>query len=335
MFSKVYEFIKKFIKENFKFLLVLLFIFVIFKIELPYKIYKPGGMVSLNKRVIVENGYSSSGELGMAYVSVMNGNIPFLLISHLIPNWDIYADDMITYDNESWEQTLKKDQISMKQSIDTAIFNAYKFAGKEIKVTKEEVHVTYIDEQAKTDISLFDILLSVDGKAIHNLDDLKKIIEGHQSGDLILAKVLRNDKEEDVSATVFETEDGPKIGIGITTTYDYETNPKINLEPKASESGASGGLMMTLAIYNALVEEDITKGKKIIGTGTIDMDGNVGEIDGVKYKILGAVKKKCDIFLVPKGDYEEALKVKNENNLAINVVAVSTLQEAIDYLKKQ
>ena len=48
-----------------------------------------------------------------------------------------------------------------------------------------------------------------------------------------------------------------------------------------------------LAIYKELIEEDITHGLKIVGTGTIDELGNVGEIDGVKYKILGAVKNKA------------------------------------------
>ena len=31
---------------------------------------------------------------------------------------------------------------------------------------------------------------------------------------------------------------------------------------------------------------------------TIDIDGNVGEIDGIKYKIAGAAKNKMDIVLV-------------------------------------
>ena len=90
---------------------------------------------------------------------------------------------------------------------------------------------------------------------------------------------------------------------------------------------------MSLAIYNYLVEEDITKGKKIVGTGTIDQDGIVGKIGGVEYKLLGAEKKGCDVFLVPLENYEEAAKVKEENNLKINVIAVKNFDEAIEALK--
>ena len=93
--------------------------------------------------------------------------------------------------------------------------------------------------------------------------------------------------------------------------------------------------MMALAIYNGLVKEDITKGDIIIGTGTIDKDGNVGEIDGVKYKLLGAEKKKAKVFLCPKDNYKEAMKIKKENNLKIKIKSVETLKEAIEYLESR
>ena len=72
----------------------------------------------------------------------------------------------------------------------------------------------------------------------------------------------------------------------------------IKVKTKSSESGASGGFMTALAIYNALTSDDITKGKIIAGTGTIDSEGNVGVIGGVKYKLSGAVKNHADIMLV-------------------------------------
>ena len=53
---------------------------------------------------------------------------------------------------------------------------------------------------------------------------------------------------------------------------------------------------MALAMYDALTREDITKGKTIAGTGTIDANGNVGAIGGVIYKLSGAVKNNADII---------------------------------------
>ena len=102
---------------------------------------------------------------------------------------------------------------------------------------------------------------------------------------------------------------------------------------KDNESGSSGGLMMSLAIYNALTEEDITKGLNIVGTGSINSDGTVEEIGGVKYKVLAAEKNKADIFFCPVENYEEALKVKKRRKLDVEVVKVASLKEAIAYLE--
>ena len=70
-----------------------------------------------------------------------------------------------------------------------------------------------------------------------------------------------------------------------------------------------------------------------MGTGTIDEYGNVGEIGGVKYKLMGAVKDKADVFLVPKDNYEEAMEVKEEKDYDIEIVSVEKLVDAINYLE--
>ena len=92
--------------------------------------------------------------------------------------------------------------------------------------------------------------------------------------------------------------------------------------------------MVTLAIYNQLIDSDISNGLKIAGTGTIDIEGNVGSIGGVKYKLKGAVDSKSDIFLVPAGEnYEEAIKYKKKYHYDIKIIGISTFEEAIEKLE--
>ena len=88
-------------------------------------------------------------------------------------------------------------------------------------------------------------------------------------------------------------------------------------------------------IYDSLIKEDLTKGLKIAGTGTIDENGLVGEIDGVKYKLIGAVDSGADLFLVPSGNnYKEAVKTKEEKGYKIKIIKIKTFDEAVKYLKK-
>ena len=128
---------------------------------------------------------------------------------------------------------------------------------------------------------------------------------------------------------------GNRLGIGILvgTDYDIKTNPKVKFKFKNDETGPSAGLMTSLEIYNRLVKEDLTKGRVIAGTGTISSIGEVGEIGGVKFKLLGAEKKGANIFLCPKANYKEALKVHKKNKMKIKLIPVETLNDAIEKLK--
>ena len=334
MFTKIYEKIKEFIKENYKELIILLVVVLLFTIELPYSIYTPGGAVDLNDRITVQNEYDSEGSFNMAYVSMVRGSIPFLLISYVIPDWDIVPAEEITAEGEDLDEMLEREKLYMQESMDAAIINAYQAAGKEVTITDTINEVSYLAEEADTDLKIGDIILEVNGEAIDSLEDLRNIVEALEVGEKVDLIVSRDGKERECYAVTYDTSDGAKIGVSLLTTYEYETDPEVTITSKASEAGSSGGLMMSLTIYNKLVEEDITGGKKIVGTGTIDIDGNVGEIGGVRYKLIGAVKNDAEIFMCPEENYEEAKSVAEEKGYDITIINVSTFDEAIKKLEE-
>lgn len=332
MFNKLYSNIKEFIVENYKFLIVWGIIIFLFFYEFPFVIYTPGGVVNLEERVEVSDGYDSEGSLNMSYVSLVKGTLPMILLSYIIPNWDLVNSSEITSEDESVSELLELERLYMRSSIDNATILAYQTAGKSIDITREVNNIVFISDEANTDLEIYDELLTADGKEIKTVDELREIVNSKNEGEVIEFTVNRNGSVKNCSAKIYDTSDGLKVGISFLTTYEYDTDPEITVETRSSESGSSGGLMLTLAIYNALAPEDITKGRTIVGTGTISLDGTVGAIDGVKYKILGAVKNDADIFLCPDENYEEALEVKEEFDLDIVIHSVATFSEALDYL---
>jgi PDZ domain-containing protein len=87
--------------------------------------------------------------------------------------------------------------------------------------------------------------------------------------------------------------------------------------------------MFTLTLYNVLSPEDLTGGRKIAGTGTINLDGTVGPIGGVKQKVAAAEAVGASYFLSPVENYEDALSVARH----IKVIKIATAQQAIEFLQ--
>jgi len=335
MFNKIYEKVKLFIKENKNFLISLLCIIVLFMYELPYCIYTPGGKVDLSKRIKVQNGYEYDGEISMSYVSMVKSSLPFIILSYIIPDWDLEKESDVSYENFTLDETIEIDKIYMQEGINNAILSAYKLANKDVSIKNKKLKVVYIEKKSKSKLKINDEIISVDDVKVASTDDIKEVLKNKSVGDKVLVKIIRNNKEKEIKSTITLIDNEPKLGVATVALLDLKNNPKIKIKTKSSESGSSGGLMMSLAIYNSLVKKDITKGDLIIGTGTIDASGNVGQIDGVKYKLIGASKKKADVFLCPKENYKEAIKVKEKKNLDIEIKSVENLKEAIDYLESR
>ena len=334
MVNKIYVKIKNFIVENYKTLLLFLAVYVIFNFELPYIVYAPGGTINLNERIEIEDAYPVKGKVRMAYVTAIKGSVPFLLTSFILPDWDIVKKEDITMENENIDQMIKKDKLALESSIDNATIVAYNLANEQVDITKIHNNVVYITKEAETNLKLNDEIISVNGVEIKSLEEYKKIVESSNIGDVLNLKVLRNKKVIDANIKVYDTEYGYKTGISIITTFDYNTKKDIKVKKKSSESGPSGGAMLALEIFNLLTKKDITGGLNIVGTGTIDIDGKIGEIGGVKYKLMGAVKNKADIFICPKENYEEAKTIAKEKKYDIIIITDEKLEGIIKQLHK-
>lgn len=284
-----------------------------------------------NRIVSEDNIYKSDGSINMTYVSLVKGTIPTYLLAKVIPTWDLVSNDDITYDGDL-DETIKIDKYYLEESISNAYMVAYNEAGVKYNIKNANNYITYIYEGAKTDLKLFDNIIKYDNIEFTTFKTMQEYITQKNVGDKVDFVVKRNGKKINCYAELISLDDTAKIGVSAAIVNEYDSDINIEVKSKASESGSSGGFMTALAIYNVLVEKDITYGKKIAGTGTIDDAGNVGEIGGVKYKLAGAVKNNADLFLVPSDNYEEAFEYKKEHNFDIELVSISNFKEAIEFL---
>lgn len=319
---------KKFLKENLRFIIFMIILITVVNIELPYYIEAPGGTINLTKR-IDKNYKKENGSLNMLYVTEYKGNIVTVLLSKIIKSWDLFEISNQQVSNEDAHDIYVRNKVMLDNSINNATYVAYNYAGKNLTI--KEIQNIVIATTKDNGLKIGDIILSIDNYDVENNKTIKKYLSSLNPGDKVNLKIKRNDKEETISITIDEDK---LIGIMLITNYIYETPDDLNINFRSGEGGSSGGLVLALGIYSEITDTDILKGRNIAGTGTIDIDGTIGEIDGIKYKIAGAVRNKMDVVLVSPYNYEEAKQVVKENNYNIEIVCVKTFEEAINYLTK-
>lgn len=328
--------IKNFYRENYKTIIFLVLFYVIIRFPVPYYVFTSGGITDLSLRFELEDRTKQEGSYNLSYVSQVEGNVLTFLLAKVFPSWELVEiGDYQVNSNETVEEMAMRDKLSLLSANQTAVYLSYTKASKELEIKDVDFYVIAVYDFLKSDkkINIGDKLIKIDDVMISEFSQISSYIKEKEVGDEVVLTFERDSNSYTTSVLVQDYNGSKVVGLAFYQIYDMNPSPSIKFTFSDSESGSSAGLMTTLAIYDALIEEDLTHGLKIAGTGTVDNLGNVGEIGGVVYKLNGAVNGGADIFFVPNGEnYEDAIKAKKRKKYDIEIVPVSTFDEAVEYL---
>jgi PDZ domain-containing protein len=186
-----------------------------------------------------------------------------------------------------------------------------------------------------------DVVIAVNAKPIRTSSELVAAIRGSAPGDALRLTVRRaaaNGKLETKTFTARLTATPPTVeaakpgqpflGVVSTTrfTYTFPFNVTIDV---GNIGGPSAGLAMTLATLDILSNGDLTGGHRIAATGTMGLDGTVGDVGGVAQKAVAVRKAGATVFFVPADELKDAQSQAG----SMKVYPVKTLQQALDDLK--
>lgn len=168
-----------------------------------------------------------------------------------------------------------------------------------------------------------DVIASFDGSPVATYADLLRLLGAVKPGDTVTLGVTRAGKAMDLSVvTGTKASGGAQLGVLIDPSFDLPVDVSIKID---DIGGPSAGMMFALGIVDKLTPEDEAHGAVIAGTGTIDVDGAVGEIGGIRQKFYGAQRDGATWFLAPRANCKDVLGAVPSG---LHVVKVSTLHEA-------
>ena len=281
--------------------------------------------------------FGSGGELLLTTISVEDG----LTVSswlravissaiETVPREQVYPSDV------DRDEIRERNAAAMADSQLTATIAALGAAGYDLE--GEGARVVLVADDAVTDqVREDDLIVAVeDGRPVNDSTDVVEAVQSRSPGDRFRLHLVRDGRDVTVEVTLGSAPDDDErayVGILLTTEIDIPVEVMIDA---GSIGGPSGGLIFALTIIDLLGEDDLTGGEVIAGTGTVNRDGEVGSVGGVRQKVVGATERRdgappATVFLVPRANVEDALDAPVRRD--VTIVPVDDLEGALQALE--
>ncbi|RVX44501.1 PDZ domain-containing protein [Nonomuraea polychroma] len=301
----------------------------------PYVVLSPGptentiGEVD-KKPVIAIKGrqtYPTSGALSLVTVAYQGGPAAQIDLLTALRGWidptvAVVPQETIFAPNRDPKDVEEENTVEMTNSQDSATAAAL----SELKIPFSMVVTVLSTEKGKPadgKLQKGDEINSVDGKAATDVNVVSNAVKAHKPGESVVFNVTRGKEKHDVTVPTVDAKGQPQVGVVMQAKYKFPFEVDINV---GDVGGPSAGLMFSLGILDKLTPGELTGGKKIAGTGTIQPTGEVGAIGGIQQKMVGAKNSGATIFLTPADNCAEAMKAVPDG---LRLVRADTLHNTV------
>lgn len=309
-------------------------------------ITRPGSAYELAPLVNVEGGdEDDEGTISLMTVSMLNATPALYVAAQFIDGYEVLQPEQVRSEDETEDEYNVRQLKLMSDSQVNAIQVAFDRAGKPYELTNNGVFILNVLEGSAADgiLNPGDRIISVDGEPVESQAAFVDYLADKGQGDEVEVEAEREDRtiRHTVALAPLPTEP-ERSGLGITFVEDkrIDTEPAVEINSETI-GGPSAGLMFTLEIMNQLLEEDLTKGYAVAGTGTMSADGSVGRIGGIDQKVMAADQSGIEVFFAPadetagvESNYTVAAETAEDIGTDMEIVPVKTIDDALSYLEE-
>ncbi|MFB9769387.1 SepM family pheromone-processing serine protease [Lactiplantibacillus modestisalitolerans] len=330
-------------------LVAILVVILLFWFPLPAYVEGPGDANNLKSLVTVQGHPDKrAGKFMLTSVGLAKATPVTWLFAQFNPHYSVVSaaevnggQDDATYD--------KVQSFYMQSAINEAIATAYRAAGQTYQKTYRGIYVLTVQKNShfKQKVKVGDTITKVDGHHFKSARGYQNYIAKRGVGHKVTLTYRHNGHVKTARAPLIKlSTKRAGIGVGLTDNVKVHTDIPVKVDP-GQIGGPSAGLMFSLQIYQQLSGENLRRGRKVAGTGTIAADGSVGEIGGIDKKIIAAKNAGATIFFAPyvkptkavlaleeqhQTNYQLAKRTAQKYAPNMKVVPVKTFAEARQYL---
>ena len=303
-------------------------------VPVPLVAIEPGGALPVAPRVRL--GVPADpihGELLLTAVRLSETTTVGAVAGWIDPSVDLELRPAVIPPGVREDEYLQAQQRLFQESAMVAAAVGLQRAGFPVRISGGGARVVGVIAGSPADGQLRegDIIIAVDGRPVRTASDVARATARAISGQEVEVTVRRGDDEVTVTLPLRRVSrlGRPALGVALESLGLEIQLPFPVVIDQGDIAGPSAGLMMALTVYDLVEPGDLVRGRRIAGTGTIDLAGNVGPVGGVRQKVVAARAAKADVFVVPADEAEEAREAAGDD---LVVRPVRTFDEALDAL---
>jgi PDZ domain-containing protein len=263
-------------------------------------------------------------------VSLSQVNALEALLGWLDPDTDVLPEDRVLGTTPRGRFTEENLQL-MDDSKQVAVVVALRRLGYAVSEQGKGALLVRVEEDspAAGRLAQGEVITGVDGQPTSLSQEVVQGIRSHKPGEAVRLDVLGLQgvtRVEEITLGRRPNSTEGFLGVLLRTKeqkFDFPFDVGID---SGTIGGPSAGLAFALGVIDTLSTGELTGGKKVAVTGTIEIDGKVGDVGGVVQKTAAVRAAGAHVFLVPEGEFAEA---KAHAGRSLKVVKVGTLDEAI------
>ena len=326
-------------KSRIGMLFLALVLVIALALPLPFVIFRPGTPENvLGSMITVPQSYAnldlaSRDEDGQLFLTTVFVTTPRSRVfgAEILRAWirgdeAVYPRDAIYPQGQDAREIKSQEQFEMTSSQQYAIDNALTFLGFKVPTEARVVEILK-ESDAIGKVEIDDVIRTVDGRDVASSSEIVAIVRSKSPGDSITMEVERDGVLRTVrDVKLIENPQGAAIGLFLVVDFDSPVPISIDIR---NTGGPSAGMIFTLGIIEKMTGEDLLRGRKIAGSGTIDLEGRIGAIGGIEAKLIGARRKGATIFLASVNNCDDIAHIPD----GLQVIPVATLREAVEVLR--
>ena len=300
-------------------------------VRLPYYALGPGPAREVEPLIVVQGHptYPSAGKMFLTTVSFYQVT-PFQALQAWVdPNLALVRSDLLYPPGTTHVQEQRQGISQMDQS---KIDATYVVLSRLTSYPKDHGSGALLEQVlpgCPADGRLYagDTVMSIDGKPIGSKSDVLHVLQSVPAAAPLRFHISAAGQQQDVTVIRRPCDGSSTPLVGIVPIDQFPFSISIS---SGDIGGPSAGLMWSLALYDLLTPGDLTKGRTISGTGTLDLAGKVGPIGGIRDKVIAAEGVGASLFFAPAGNMNE---LKGVDPKGMKVVSVASFEDALRYLQ--